>query len=234
VIGDRLDIIGSGPTVPPVASATEALAVLKRRKVEKTCRAAASHLRLRAAKSLDPPDCSHAKCRVIANNQTAVDAAGACAQGLGFEVGESTSGITGEARDAAFGLVGAIRRVRANAAGRPTAVIWGGETIVTVRGKGRGGRSLEAALAAAIAIDGDATLVIATFATDGIDGASDAAGAVIDGRTAAMARRAGVDPEACLSDSDSHVFFERSGGGAFLRPGPTGTNVNDLWIALAY
>lgn len=234
VIGDQLDIIGSGPTVASTASAKDALAVLKRRKVERACRAAASHLRLRIAKPLDAPDCSHAECRVIANNSTAVDAAAACAQELGFEVGESRSGITGEARDAAFGLVGAIRRVRAGAGGRPAAVIWGGETTVTVKGKGRGGRNLEAALAVAIAIDGDATLVAATFATDGIDGGSDAAGAVVDGRTAAMARRAGVDPEAHLADSDSHGFFERCGGGAFLRPGPTGTNVNDLWIALAY
>lgn len=234
VIGDRPDVIGSGPTTPPQSSARDALAVLKRKKVEKSCRAVASHLRLRAAKPLESPDCSHATGRVIASNQTAVDAAAASARELGFNVGEARSGIVGESRDAAFALVGAARRVRAKSTGHPTALIWGGETTVTVKGKGRGGRNLEAALAAAIAIDGDPTLAIVTFATDGVDGSSDAAGAAVDGRTAALARRAGVDPEQRLADSDSHGFFEACGGGAFLKPGPTGTNVNDLWIALAY
>lgn len=237
VIGDRLDVIASGPTVPPTASAKDALSVLKRRKVEKACRAVASHLRLRAAKPLEGPDCSHATARVIANNLAAVEAAGACARGLGFGVVEARGGVTGESRDAMFGFVGAARRARARAAGRPSAVVWGGETTVSVKGDGRGGRNLEGALAAAIAIDGDPSLVVATFATDGVDGSSDAAGAVVDGRTAALARRAGVDPEERLNHNDSHGFFEACGGGsggALLRTGPTGTNVNDLWIALAY
>jgi hydroxypyruvate reductase len=232
VIGDRLDVIGSGPTVAPGASPAEALAVLKRRKVERACRAVASHLRLRAAKPVEPPDCSRSTCRVVANNQTAVDAAAVCIRGLGFEVAEARSGVAGEARDAAFALVGAVRQARSRAKGRPVAVVWGGETTVSVKGKGRGGRNLEAALAAAIAMDGDASLVIATFATDGVDGTSDAAGAVVSGRTASLARRGGADPEDYLARSDSHAFFETAGG--MLRPGPTGTNVNDVWVGLGY
>ena len=108
----------------------------------------------------------------------------------------------------------------------------GGETTVTVRGAGRGGRNQEAALAAAMAIAGRLNLAIGTFATDGVDGASDAAGAIVTGDTIRHARERGLDPERYLEDNDSTSFFMAAGG--LLITGPTGTNVNDLWFGLAY
>lgn len=253
VIGDKLHIIGSGPTVAPVATAIDALAILKKLRLTRSCSTIAAHLRLAAANPVihDPSLWSHTRATIIANNLSAIDAAATEARSLGFEIGEIKTGIDGEARDAAFAFVGAIRRARARSSGPPTAVIWGGETTVRIRtpakgasrGKGRaskttevqtarGGRNQEAALAAAIAIDGDPSIIIATFATDGIDGPTTAAGATVDGRTAAEARQSGLDPEDCLLANDSNTFFAKRAG--LITTGPTGTNVNDLWIGLAY
>lgn len=102
-----------------------------------------------------------------------------------------------------------------------------GETTVNVTGTGVGGRNQEAALAAALAIEGTST-IFAALGTDGVDGPTDAAGAVVDGSTAARIRAAGIDPDAALSNNDSHTALNAAG--ALLRPGPTGTNVADLWL----
>jgi glycerate-2-kinase len=176
------------------------------------------------------PSVEHA---IIADNAAAVAAAAGRLTELGFTVAAPVTGVVGEARDRAFEFVAAARTARARAGSPgPVALVWGGETVVTVKGNGRGGRNLEAALAAAIMLDGEPAMTVATFATDGVDGAADAAGAIVDGRTAALARRGGRDPEAFLAANDSLGFFE--GGHELLAPGPTGTNVNDVWIALAY
>ncbi len=108
----------------------------------------------------------------------------------------------------------------------------GGETTVTVSGGGRGGRNQELTLAAAIALDGAEGIAVVSFATDGIDGPTDAAGAIATGQTCARARALGLDPQAYLDDNDSYTFFEQVGG--LIRIGPTGTNVNDVMFALVY
>lgn len=256
VIGDSLSAIGSGPTAPRDATAAQALALLDKLGLLKTCAPVAAHLRLLAAASPAEPDLAQSRPDVfhtiIGNNHTALRAAAERAIQLGFEVGEVRSCVEGEARDAAFSFIGAIRRARARSEGGPVAVLWGGETTVSIRtrsptragsGKGRrgkspqpdvglGGRNQEAALAAAIAIDNDPAVVIGTFSTDGADGPTPAAGAIVDGRTAGDARRAGSDPEDALAAHDSHTFFKSRGG--LIETGPTGTNVNDLWFGLAY
>ncbi|MCC6321455.1 MAG: DUF4147 domain-containing protein [Phycisphaerales bacterium] len=234
VIGDHLPSIGSGPTVAPDSTASGALEVLREYRLDRTHKAIAAHLRIGSlsAQVGDSEAFSHVRATIIANNATAVAAAADRARSLGYVVAPTRSDVIGEARDVAFDFVSAVRRARARAGDQPSALIWGGETTVTVRGAGRGGRNQEAALAAAIAIDGDDSLTIAAFATDGVDGPTDAAGAVVTGRTTSEARRAGHDPEEYLRNNDAHGFFARVGGQ--MRPGPTGTNVNDVWIGLAH
>lgn len=236
VIGDHLPSIGSGPTVRPDTTPLEALDILREFEIDRKHTAIAAHLRMLASRSgatagHTAAEFAHARASVIANNAVAVAAAAEEARGLGYAVASARSDVTGESRDAAFDFVSELRRARARSAGHPVAIIWGGETTVAVRGAGVGGRNQEAALAAAIAIDNDRSLAIATFATDGIDGPTDAAGAIVSGHTAGDARRAGADPEDALRNNDSHGFFSKVGG--LLKPGPTGTNVNDLWIGLA-
>lgn len=233
IVGGRADLVGSGPTTGHRGSPAEALSVLKRADVEEQCAAVAAHLRLLA--STAEPARAPSRERpmiVIGSNRTSLEAAADAAKAQGFRVVEVRDGVTGEARETAFDFVAALRRHRRANAAQPVAVLWGGETTVTVRGGGRGGRNLEAALAAAITLDGEQGAVVATLATDGIDGSSDLAGAIVTGRTAEMARRTGSDPEDFLARNDSHGFFQRVGGGVTL--GPTGTNVNDIWIGLVY
>ncbi|MGB4678437.1 MAG: MOFRL family protein, partial [Aggregatilineales bacterium] len=116
--------------------------------------------------------------------------------------------------------------------GGPAILILGGETTVTVRGDGRGGRNQELALAAALALDGAAGIAVTSFATDGVDGPTDAAGAIVTGETVRRAREMGLDARNFLQRNDSYTFFERVGG--LIRLGPTGTNVNDVALALVY
>lgn len=232
VIGNPIDLIGSGPTAAPRSTAADAMAILERRSLARRFKSVAAHLRLRSAKASvsSMPVVRHT---IIADNAAAIAAAAGRLTELGFTVAAPVAGVVGEARDRAFEFVAAARTARARAGSPgPVALVWGGETTVTVKGKGRGGRNLEAALAAAIMLDGEAAMTVATFATDGVDGAADAAGAIVDGRTAALARQGGRDPELHLANNDSLRFFE--GGHELLAPGPTGTNVNDVWIALAY
>jgi hydroxypyruvate reductase len=115
---------------------------------------------------------------------------------------------------------------------RPACLVWGGETTVTVRGKGRGGRNQELALAAAQALDSLPGVLLVALATDGTDGPTDAAGAVATGDTAARARAAGLDLATHLATNDAYPFFDALDD--LLRTGPTGTNVNDLLFLFAF
>jgi glycerate-2-kinase len=113
----------------------------------------------------------------------------------------------------------------------PVAVVAGGETTVTMRGDGAGGRNQEVALSAAIGIAGLKSAYVASMGTDGVDGPTDAAGAVADSETVPRARKMGLDAGTFLLNNDSNTFFRRLGG--LIVTGPTGTNVNDIMIALA-
>jgi hydroxypyruvate reductase len=146
-----------------------------------------------------------------------------------------TTRLEGESREVARCLVAILREhaERPSATGRPTCLLAGGETTVTVRGRGQGGRNQELAVAAAAALEGFPTgAVIASLATDGIDGMSDAAGGVVDDRSARRARDLGLPPpSAFLADSDSRNFLGPLGD--LIVTGPTGTNVNDIVVFLA-
>ena len=169
---------------------------------------------------------------IIGNNQIVVDAAAARARALGFAPHVLTRALAGEARGAAVDLVA---RARAIAAGRgpvaaPACLIAGGETTVTVSGSGRGGRCQELALAAALDIDGAEGMAVLAAGTDGSDGPTGAAGAIVDGGSAARARAMGLDPRACLDDNDSHALLARIGD--LVVTGPTNTNLLDLYLVL--
>ena len=113
---------------------------------------------------------------------------------------------------------------------RPACLLAAGETTVVVRGVGKGGRNQEVALAAAMEMDGLDGVALASFATDGVDGPTDAAGALVDGATLARARERGLAPDRYLADNDAYRFFEGVGG--LIRTGPTGTNVADIVVAV--
>lgn len=235
VTGDDLSVIASGPTVPDASTFATALEVLDRRggragHPEPVVR----HL-LRGAAGLVPETpkawvgCPEAVARVIGNLTTAIDGAAARAAALGYEVHVIHRPLTGQARVAAGVLADAL--ARAPRTGRRLCVIGGGETTVDVRGTGKGGRNQEFALALALRLEAVGADVAALSAgTDGVDGPTDAAGAIVDASTVARARATGMDPLGYLDKNDSYSFFARLGD--LVQTGPTGTNVGDIQIVL--
>ena len=238
VVGDPLDTIASGPTAPDGSTFRDAVEVLHRYGLWK--RAAASiqrrledGVRGRIGETPKPGDRTFDKVFnvVVGSNLVAARAAVERAAALGYNALLLSTRVEGEARH--VGTVYAGIAKEAAASGHPVhvpaAVIIGGETTVTVRGSGRGGRNQELALSAAMRIEGmDA--VVAALATDGIDGPTEAAGAIADGWTMRRARAMGLDPVESLRDNDSYRFFSRLGDA--ILTGPTGTNVNDLALIL--
>jgi hydroxypyruvate reductase len=144
-----------------------------------------------------------------------------------------SSFVQGEAREFAKFLAAIAREINASnrPIAKPTCIVCGGETTVTLRGKGKGGRNQEIALAAAIEIAGMANIVVLSGGTDGTDGPTDAAGALCDGETIARAAARGMDARAFLANNDAYNFFQPLGD--LLMTGPTGTNVNDVIVLLA-
>ncbi|TBR29930.1 MAG: hypothetical protein EPO10_05440, partial [Reyranella sp.] len=158
-----------------------------------------------------------------------LEAAAAVAKERGVEVVMLGDNLEGEAR--ALGAAHAHQAIEiAKRGGKPVVILSGGETTVTVRGKGRGGRNVEYLLAQAIAAHGTAGIWGLSADTDGVDGAEDIAGAVFTPDTLARARAKGGDPQAMLDDNDGHGFFELLGDA--LVTGPTRTNVNDFRVTL--
>jgi glycerate-2-kinase len=229
VLGDPLPDIASGPTVPPSSGAADALAVLDRLALRTEVPAAVRRvLETAAARPTEVPAWAAAvSTRVIGNNLSAVTAAARELQRRGYVVEVARDRLTGEARDRGRELADEVRAWKPPA---PAAVVSGGETTVTVRGGGRGGRNQELALAAAMELDGADGIVLLAAGTDGIDGLSDNAGAVIDGGTAARLRAAGVDAAAALAANDSAAALAAAGD--TIHTGPTGTNVCDLTMVL--
>lgn len=232
VPGDRLDVIGSGPCTADPSTFADALAVLARRGLRErvpseVVRALEAGARGERDETLDATDAALARvrARITARNADARTAVVAAAARAGLPAVDAGETLAGEAREAGAGIV---ERAREALGGRAGIAVFGGETTVTVRGDGRGGRNQELALAAALAGAGRAGWVLLAAGTDGGDGTSDAAGAFADGETLARGARAGVDAEASLARNDAHRFFAREGGA--LRTGPTGTNVMDLAI----
>jgi len=239
VVGDDLSVIASGPTVSDDSTFAAALEVLAARGghgaypatvVDRLRRGAAGHV-AETPKTGDPR-MSRAVARVIGAQRGAIDGARRAAEALGFRVHVVANPITGEARVAARELVDRLVRERGSLPPAPLCVIASGETTVTVVGKGRGGRNQEFAfsLAREIARLG-ANVAGASIGTDGIDGPTDAAGAIVDGGTFDRARAAGVsDPDTYLDNNNTYEFFKTVNDLIFT--GPTSTNVGDLQVIL--
>ena len=236
VVGDDISVVGSGPSVPDPSTFSDALAVLQRYELTaRVPRAVTAALENGMAGLIDEtpkalPD-RHAAF-VIASSVQAVEAASRQAGASGFTPFVLTTTMTGEARDA--GRLLAAAALDARRFGRPVqtpaCIIAAGETTVTVRGDGIGGRNQEIALAAALLLRGEKGILLTSFATDGREGNSDAAGAYASGATAAAGERAGLDAGTCLARNDARAFL--AAAGELIVSGPTGTNVNDVSFVL--
>ncbi len=235
VVGSPLDVIASGPTVADESTFEQAWQVLERYGVlEHTSVPIRQHLQRGLSGEIPdtpkPGDPALAQVHnaIIADNALACAAAVEKARALGFNSLLLTTYLEGEAREVGRVLAALAREIalRGQPVPPPACLIAGGETTVTVRGQGKGGRNQEVALSAALAIQNLPGVVIASLATDGTDGPTDAAGGLVDGLTIARGQQAGADALAALSNNDAYHFLERAG--ALLVTGPTNTNVNDL------
>jgi glycerate 2-kinase len=231
VIGDDLDVIGSGPTVPDPSSFAEARAIFEKYRIwNKLPSAVRNRFTSATDETPKPGDKIFRKTRnvIVGSNALAVDAAAAEARRLGFHTLVLSTLVEGEAREVARVHAAIAKEILAS--GRPVqtpaCVISGGETTVTVRGTGLGGRNQEFALAAALDIAGLPKTLILSAGTDGTDGPTDAAGAMVDGTTLAR----GPNAAAFLANNDSYRFFEATGD--LIQTGPTGTNVADIHLIL--
>jgi glycerate-2-kinase len=242
VIGDPLDVIASGPTVPDPSTPAEALSVLERygsgrRWPETVLDYLAGQVDAGPAqRSVTTTALGKVRNHVIGNNDVALQAAAGAARALGYEVISLGSANAGEAADAGRQLAAYCRDLRdRRAPGVAVCVLSGGEPVVhlapTTRPR-KGGRNQELALAALDALweEGLQGITILSGGTDGEDGPTDAAGAVADDAVQAAARAAGLHPAPFLEINDSYTFFDRAGG--LLRTGPTHTNVMDLRVAI--
>jgi glycerate-2-kinase len=251
VAGDPIEAIASGPTAPSPVPFRGALAVLRRYALAGEFADLAEFLgaqdRGREAGDADggrqekeagndpgnegAPAVHHA---VLASNLSAIEAVRREAWARGFRAVVVTTRMQGEARDVGRllgGMAAGVRRRRLPVA-PPACLIFGGETVVTVRGEGSGGRNQETALGAAAALAGIERAAVFSFATDGVDGPTDAAGAVATGDTAERARESGLSIEDALARNDSYRLFHKLGD--LWITGATGTNVNDVAVALVY
>lgn len=237
VIGDKLDVIASGPTTPDPTTYADALGVLERYNLIPRVPGSVVELlekgrRGEAPETPKPNELPNSLGLVIGNNLTALLAMRRQAENLGLNALVLTSMLQGEAREAAKALAAVVLEVKRSGipVEPPAAVICGGETTVTVRGGGRGGRNQEFALAAALSIAGEDGVAVAAMGSDGVDGPTDVAGAVVDGRTVWKARELGLNPLEYLAENDSYTFFKLVGG--HIVTGPTHTNVNDFYIGV--
>lgn len=227
--GDNPALVASGPTVPDPADRADAMNFIKTYGVRLSARVMA-HLNSAAADAPSPSDPRFARneVHVIASTAVALEAAVAEARNGGVEAVILSDAIEGEARDVGRVHAAIAREValRDRPFSKPVLILSGGETTVTLRAKGKGGRNSELLLSFAIGIDGLPNIWALAADTDGIDGSEDNAGAFADGSTFARMRRAGLDAKAMLAENNAWTAFDAIGD--LFVPGPTGTNVNDF------
>lgn len=239
VIGDRLDVIASGPTVPDDSTYIDALSVLEKyRLLDKVPKPVIDRLRNGAQARIEEtpkpgsPIFFSVQNEIIGSLGLALEAAEREASERGYRTFILSSCITGEAREVGkvFGAIAAEIRKNSRPLQPPACIIAGGETTVTLRGDGKGGRNQEMVLSAAIDMAGLADVLFFSAGTDGTDGPTDAAGAFADGSTVGRAEALGLDAREYLTKNDSYSFF-KSIGDLFIT-GPTKTNVMDIHILL--
>jgi len=241
VVGDPLETIASGPTVPDAGTFQDAWKVLELFSLlDETPQGILSYLRRglqgEAAETLKPGDPIFQRVQNVlaASNAQAANAAAERARRLGFHTLRLTTFLQGEARQAGMLLAAIARQIHASAEplSRPACLITGGETTVTVRGSGKGGRNQELVLGAVEGLAQVPQSLLISLATDGGDGPTDAAGAVASDATLPRARALGLEPQDFLNRNDAYRFFEPLGD--LLKTGPTRTNVNDLQFLFVF
>ncbi len=239
VIGDPLEVIASGPTVPDSTTFGGAVSVLRRYGVWKEVPDSVRKVLSEGENGLieetpkdDDPAFRKVHNIVIGNNRLACLAALDELKEISLNTLLLTSFLEGEARDvgSTMGSLAKEMLVSGNPLQPPAGVVAGGETTVTVKGNGIGGRNQEIALGAALKMDGLERAVLASVSTDGIDGPTDAAGAIVDGRTITRSQGMNLDAKKYLRNNDSYSFFSELGD--LIHTGPTGTNVNDITVLL--
>ena len=239
VIGDDLDVIASGPTVPDRSTFADCVNILEKYDLSNTVPASVVDF-IEAGKRGDHPETPkpedpvfrNAESLVIGSSSRSMKAACDAAEGKGYHTLFLSSFIEGETRDVAKVHTAVVKEIihSGHPVPKPACIVSGGETTVTIRGKGRGGRNTEFVLAAAMEIEGMENVVVLSGGTDGTDGPTDAAGAVADGETLRKAREQGLNAAECLKDNDSYRFFK--GIDDLLITGPTMTNVMDIRLML--
>ncbi|MCA0920510.1 glycerate kinase [Pseudooceanicola nanhaiensis] len=229
VPGDDPGEVASGPTVPTTVGRAAAMQAIRDYDITLPERIMA-HLREAPEDAPDPAEPRFARnsVTVIASAARSLEAAAEVAEAAGVPSAILSDAIEGEAREVAKVHAAIAREVQAKDRpfAKPVMILSGGETTVTLRGKGRGGRNSEFLLSLALEIEGVAGIAALAADTDGIDGSEDNAGAFADGETVATMRAAGIDPSALLLGNDAYTAFEAVE--ALFEPGPTGTNVNDF------
>lgn len=237
VIGDPLDVIASGPTVPDSSTFADAWRVLSNYALldKVPCNIREHFERGLRGEAPDTPKQGNriilnvTNC-IVGNNQQAAEAALRAAEKLGFEAELLTTSLQGEACQAGRALGGLARQAKQarqnKTMGKSVCLVAGGETTVTISGGGKGGRNQELALGAVEELAGLDGVGLLTLATDGGDGPTDAAGAVVTGDSYARASTLGLEPQDYLRRNDSYRFFAALGD--LIKTGPTQTNVNDL------
>ena len=227
VAGDDPSVIGSGPFAPDPSRVVDARRVVERRAASVRERLGGWPASAPDAETPKPGDPCFARVdhEIVAGNRDAVSAVARGAHRQGADALLLDEELVGEARAQGAALVARALAMRPS---RRTWIVAGGETTVTVSGAGQGGRCQELALGAALALEGSVGVTLLAAGTDGIDGPTPAAGAIVDGDTVRRARDAGRDPAGALADNDAHPLLAASGD--LLVTGPTGTNVRDLVI----
>lgn len=236
VVGDPLDTIASGPLSPDSSSAADALRLLRRYSLIEECAESIHHVLTTCVRTGDgeTPGPGSAvfervRVRVVGGNDVAINGAADAARRIGYDVRRATHPVVGPAREAGVGLAREALLLQRDAA-QPVCIVAGGETTVLVHGAGQGGRNQEIVLAACIELAGTPGITVGSVGTDGVDGPTDAAGAIADETTLSEAASLGLAAGDALARNDSHTFFRQAGG--LVTTGPTGTNVNDVQIAL--
>ena len=238
VVGDTLEDIASGPTAPDPSCYADCREIIRKYRLQDSIPAAVRDtldrgVRGEIAETVKADDAAFTKVHnvIIASNRLATEAAKSHAEALGYCAKILSNAIEGESREVGKRQTAAFKKVLAEPPREPISVISGGETTVTVRGDGMGGRNQEFALAAAIELAGSRGVAVLGAGTDGIDGPTDAAGAIVDGATLARGHLQGHDAAQFLARNDAYKFLHATGD--LLVIGPTHTNVMDLQVMLA-
>jgi glycerate 2-kinase len=241
VVGDDISSIASGPTTFDESTFRDAISIIGKYGLESSIdpkilvhfqKGTRDHFE----ETIKPGDIrlENVQNAIVLRNSDAIDAARRYALNQGWKDYSEKCVFTGEARIIGAQLGEKLKEIACHKPDslQPEIFITGGETTVTLQGRGRGGRNLELALSAVNILEDVKNVVLVSLATDGEDGTTDAAGALVTGKTKKICQSKGLDPDIYLANNDSYTFFEKVGG--LIKTGPTGTNVNDLVILIAY